>query len=492
LRATVSVKAEAKDNTGIKKVEVFVDGILLISATSSPVEASWDTKTVTDGTHQIRIIATDIEGNKQELILPVEIKNILFTFKIGASYLSNLTAGWIFVTDDAGELISSQEMINGETITVETPEGFHSDKTFTFSRLEYYFDNYSTGSYKDIQFYSYTKISSDAFILDNGVITPRPAVGNHDLIVTGIPFAQYENRGVASLDAQGIGYVGPTPSGAPIRASLFKSPAKVVYWMQDGGGFPIKYEVPVAASGGSVTVDFSAFTPVDSYMISIPGSLYSTFYLSLVRTPGDYNNTVYGFSSQQPSNPDRLTIFYPNLNPIEYIADLYYRTFEGYYYFYTVVGNQPPTVFKTLGAEPLSITSASNTIDIKATGDFQIAYANASDYTETNNNSVSFNWNMFMNKDFISNIRVPFIPDNILKRYPDIASYKVVFDYVTVEKYSGVGSYKDWVKLNFSSSSIYSVAKEIMAKGKYFTPGGRMHNVKERNFRRDFPGKNLH
>lgn len=473
LRATVSVKAEAKDNTGIKKVEVFVNGTMLISATSSPVEASWDTKTVTDGTHQIKIVAEDTEGNKEEVTLSVEVKNVLFTFKIGASYLNSLTTGWIFITDAAGVLISSQKMINGETITVETPEGFSNDKKYAFNRMEYYLDNFESGSYKDVQLNSYTGISSGSFILDSNFGTIRTEVGTHDLIVTGIPQDQYQFRGVISFDANAVGYVGPTTNGTPLRASLFKTPSKVIYWMTEGDQIPIKYEVPVAVAGESLEVDFADFDPFDSFVMPLPGAISSYFFLELVEKPGDYKNSINAFFYQPLTEPDQLTIFYPNLNPAEYITSLYQRTSSGTYY-YTSASNQIPTAFKNLNAEVVSILSTPTSVSIGASGDYQFIYTNASDLTDTNGNVEVFDWNIYMDKDFKSNVSIPAIPENIKNLYPDVAAHAFAFDYVSVEKWAGVASYNDRVKLRFSGSSIYSVSKEQLSKARDFSSGGRL------------------
>jgi poly(hydroxyalkanoate) depolymerase family esterase len=62
---TVNVTASASDSeTGIAKVEFYVDGTLKSSDTSSPYEYSWDTTVYSDGTaHSIKAVAYDGAGN---------------------------------------------------------------------------------------------------------------------------------------------------------------------------------------------------------------------------------------------------------------------------------------------------------------------------------------------------------------------------------------------------------------------------------------------
>src|SRR5205823_11716413 len=46
---TVTVTATASDNVGVTKIELYADGTLLGSGTTSPASASWDTTTAANG-----------------------------------------------------------------------------------------------------------------------------------------------------------------------------------------------------------------------------------------------------------------------------------------------------------------------------------------------------------------------------------------------------------------------------------------------------------
>ena len=60
---TISVVTSATDNVGVTKVELYVDGVLKTSTTTAPYTFSWDTTTVTDGSHTLTAKAYDAAGN---------------------------------------------------------------------------------------------------------------------------------------------------------------------------------------------------------------------------------------------------------------------------------------------------------------------------------------------------------------------------------------------------------------------------------------------
>ena len=60
---TTTVTATATDNVGVTRIELYVDGALLGSGTTSPTSASWNTTTAANGTHSITSKAYDAAGN---------------------------------------------------------------------------------------------------------------------------------------------------------------------------------------------------------------------------------------------------------------------------------------------------------------------------------------------------------------------------------------------------------------------------------------------
>ena len=60
---TVTVSANASDNVGVSRVELYVDGSLLSTDTSSPYAFSWNTATAANGGHSLQTRAYDAAGN---------------------------------------------------------------------------------------------------------------------------------------------------------------------------------------------------------------------------------------------------------------------------------------------------------------------------------------------------------------------------------------------------------------------------------------------
>jgi hypothetical protein len=72
---SISITADATDNIGVATVDLFVDNNLLTTDTDAPYEFSWDSKTVADGNHVIKIVATDISTNATEKTVTVNVQN---------------------------------------------------------------------------------------------------------------------------------------------------------------------------------------------------------------------------------------------------------------------------------------------------------------------------------------------------------------------------------------------------------------------------------
>ncbi|HUP31586.1 MAG TPA: S8 family serine peptidase [Gaiellaceae bacterium] len=60
---TITVQASASDDVGVARVELYVDGGLVGTDTTSPYTFSWDTTTVANGSHSLQTKAYDAAGN---------------------------------------------------------------------------------------------------------------------------------------------------------------------------------------------------------------------------------------------------------------------------------------------------------------------------------------------------------------------------------------------------------------------------------------------
>jgi len=60
---TVTVSASATDDVGVVRLELYIDGVLALSATSGPISYSWNTTLVANGAHTLMTKAYDAAGN---------------------------------------------------------------------------------------------------------------------------------------------------------------------------------------------------------------------------------------------------------------------------------------------------------------------------------------------------------------------------------------------------------------------------------------------
>jgi chitodextrinase len=125
VKGVVTVTANATDNTGgsgVAKVELYVDGVLKATDTTSPYSFSWDTTAATNATHQLTVIAYDKASPANTITssaVAVTVDNSPPTtpanFHMTASTLTTITLGWSASTDNTG--ISGYRITrNGTTI----------------------------------------------------------------------------------------------------------------------------------------------------------------------------------------------------------------------------------------------------------------------------------------------------------------------------------------------------------------------------------------
>ena len=90
---TVNVTATAFDDRAVAKVELWVDGQLRSTDTSSPYSFAWNTTTLADGGHTLVAIAQDATGNRgSSASVPVSVANQV-DVAAPAAFMDSPTAG---------------------------------------------------------------------------------------------------------------------------------------------------------------------------------------------------------------------------------------------------------------------------------------------------------------------------------------------------------------------------------------------------------------
>jgi len=72
---TIAVTGSAADNVGVTKVQLFVDGVAIVSGSASSFSFSWNTITATNAVHTVSVKAYDAVGNVGTAAVSVTVKN---------------------------------------------------------------------------------------------------------------------------------------------------------------------------------------------------------------------------------------------------------------------------------------------------------------------------------------------------------------------------------------------------------------------------------
>ena len=75
VKGTISITASVTDNVSVTKVQFFVDGALYKTVTSTPYTISGDTRKVGNGSHTVKVTATDASGNTASASVTVTVAN---------------------------------------------------------------------------------------------------------------------------------------------------------------------------------------------------------------------------------------------------------------------------------------------------------------------------------------------------------------------------------------------------------------------------------
>ena len=75
ITGSITISANASDDIGISRVELFVDGVRIASDSNVPYAFVWDSGTISDGNHTVETVAIDTSGNTRSVSAVVTVSN---------------------------------------------------------------------------------------------------------------------------------------------------------------------------------------------------------------------------------------------------------------------------------------------------------------------------------------------------------------------------------------------------------------------------------
>lgn len=95
----ITIDATASDESGIAKVEFFIDDEQIDDISNGPYSYNWDTNNSADGTHAIRVVAIDIAGRLSEQTVTVNLSRAALPVDTQGPQLTNFSANGDMVVD---------------------------------------------------------------------------------------------------------------------------------------------------------------------------------------------------------------------------------------------------------------------------------------------------------------------------------------------------------------------------------------------------------
>ena len=137
----VDVEMVTSHNVGVERLELFVDGVLMDTATEAPFRCMWDTSRHSNGPHVLEAVAYDAAGQQGSHTTHVTVNNEVLedapplpviTAPISGETVSKVVKVWVYVTDDLG--IERVELhVNGTLYQAVSCEGTECNVRFSWN-----------------------------------------------------------------------------------------------------------------------------------------------------------------------------------------------------------------------------------------------------------------------------------------------------------------------------------------------------------------------
>jgi hypothetical protein len=115
---TISILVDATDNAAVESVQFYIDDTLIGTDTSEPYSISYNTLSITEGSHTIKAMATDAAGNSSEDIISINIVHPpIYSYSGILELIGSYTEGnacQIKITGDVSVELSATDTTSGE------------------------------------------------------------------------------------------------------------------------------------------------------------------------------------------------------------------------------------------------------------------------------------------------------------------------------------------------------------------------------------------
>lgn len=449
---TVAIKAEATDNTGITVINVFIDGASIASAASSPAEASWDSNLVSDGTHELKVVAEDTDGNTNEVKFNFEVMNDLFVFHVSAEYIiEGYFKKWFFISDNQGNALLAKQMENGQNYVVKTPASYEEGTTYTVSEFVFSEEGNEYYNAKFYDFSSYTEMIPGEYTFHRTPNTGVTSLGKYTLSIENYDGGPLNTAGAFGENAYN-GNFHFMVDHYEFEADVASTTSDLTYYLFWNPPTPPKYlYLDNVAPEGTLTVDYSEFSDMTLHTtLDLPGATETIYDLTAFNSSGKSifmytDNSVYS-----GGDPEALKIWVPDLvYPRYQTSVLYYKGDDSYTY--TITDAQPPLSIGEVSATVNSFSRSSNALSATLTEKVDRFRFYSVSYEEPEpDHSLNYSWGLYGAGNLNISLEQPQIPAEIVQAYPELDGYEFTITSYELTNSSKWDNYQDFLEEQFS------------------------------------------
>lgn len=455
VKGTVSIQATVEDRA-FDKAEVYIDNTLIGEVNTSPIDLSWDSKTTSDGTHVIKIVAFDKEGNEGEGTMTIDVLNKFITISVSDGYINLPNQNiWFFLTDSKGNQFGAKEASNNTELVFETPDNYKKGDLVSIHRFSYRPNGPTLELYSTV---TYTGLKPGKYIFQTTTNT-----GSSSVTSVGNYTVQLSNQSSGLTPAtigDGVGgsisWSSTGPSSNTYTIPLYKNNTDFILTfrsLNSGLVAPVYKKITNASAGETISLDFQTFSPFDTQAISLDETATSiSNTVAGIPEPGNANAKAFFINSY--SNTGDFT----SLN-IYHLGDVFpeYRTSlsmsnptKSMTYF---IEGEIPTSFKKIDASFSNFTYSNNILEASLTGNSDVAFFTWSISPVENGVTRNYNWTIYAGGPTIS-YTIPQFPAAIISKYPTLNGLTVSYLNNGFSSYDQINGYDEFIKYSLLDNAL--------------------------------------
>jgi hypothetical protein len=469
VNGTIAITAKVEDRSKNTTVQVYFDDVLVGEEVTTQITTSFNTKSVLEGPHAVKITATDDVGNSSTQTIDIEVRNTLFKLEVPSNLVDENVTVYFILSKKDGSLIAYERAQNNTTISVPTPGNFNADSSFMVTRFTQFAmeptDVTSGYLFKSVDIH--TGIEAGEFKLPE-LGSARSSVGTHHLDVSDIP-----SQNIGRIAGAGLGSIyGNFGSDGFISKDLdmYEATSDLFFTMTAlPDGEPVYKYINTIEPNGSTAFSFTDLPVMSKGTLALGESSESVNVIITgmlaASKPGAEVYRIDGGSGQE------FPLYIPGSSYPEYRFDISINLPNAIVYRNNLYSSAMPTSLQYLDAGA-SATFSNNTLNISPTGSFDVGSIMGGSSSFENNMFTGDFYTVYFEKG-TSSVIMPQLPQEVLD-YNVVSVNNIDFSYVSLFDFTSIENSNDYQhKFVFSDDGIFPMEHQHISKQFALSSSGR-------------------